>query len=210
VIDRILNIVRRECERVLSKKESTRIGIIDSYDPSLYCAKVRLQPEDPIHPENSLTGFLPITTEYVGNGWGLVCGPTVGDVVEVNFQEWGKNAGFIGKKFYSSVTRPPGPVPSGEFWLVHKTGSFLKFTNDGKVSVNSNSDMDFVSGADINMTATGKLNLTAGTEAILHGANKAIFDAGGCGFVYTPSSISTFTDGVSSTHSAPTPPEVPE
>jgi hypothetical protein len=128
---------------------------------------------------------------------------------EVNFQEWGKNAGFIGKKFYSSVTRPPGPVPSGEFWLVHKTGSFLKFTNDGKVSISSNSDMDFASGGDINMTATGKLNLNAGTEAILHGATKAIFDAGGTGFTYQPAQIDTYTDGVSSNHHSPNPPEEP-
>jgi len=36
----------------------------------------------------------------------------------------------------------PLPVSSGEFWLVHKTGSFLKLTNDGKVSINGNAEID--------------------------------------------------------------------
>jgi phage baseplate assembly protein gpV len=198
----ILNIIRRECERVLSLRGSTRIGIVDSYDPALYCAKVRIQPE------NTLTGFVPILTDWVGNGWGLVCPPSAGDVVDVHFQEGGKNAGFISKRFYSSKTLPPGPVASGEFWLVHKSGSFLKFTNDGKVSVNSSSDMDFVSGADINMTAAGNIKLVAGAEAVLHGATAAIVDADGTGIKYQPALVSTFTDGVSTTHSGPTPPAV--
>jgi hypothetical protein len=199
----ILNIVRRECQRVLAQRATTRMGIVDSYDPDLYCAKVRIQPE------NVLTGFLPISTEWAGNGWGDVNGLTPGTVVDVHFQEGGKNAGYISKRFFSSITRPPGPVPAGESWRVHETGSFLKFTNDGKVSVNSNSDLDFVSGADINMTTAGKINMRAGTEAILHGAQKAIFDAGGTGFTYQPAQIDTYTDGVPSNHRAPAPPEEP-
>lgn len=184
------------------------MGIIDSYDPDLYCAKVRLQPEDPDNPENSLTGFLPISTEWSGNGWGDVYGPSVGDVVDVHFQEGGKNAGYISKRFYSSVTRPPGPVPSGEAWRVHQSGSFMKFTNDGKVSVNSNSDMDLVSGADMNITTAGTFNVNAGTEAILHSANTTIVDSGGTGVKYQPELVSTFTDGVATAHSGPTPPKV--
>ena len=199
----LLNIFRREGARVQSQRADTRVGIVDSYDPALYCAKVRIQPE------NVLTGFLPILTEWVGNGWGIVCPPSAGDVVDVHFQEGGKNAGFISKRFFSSKTLPPGPAPSGEFWMVHSSGSFLKFTNDGKVSVNSKSDMDFTSGGDINMTSTGKINLSAGTEAILHGVDKAIFDAGGTGFTYQPNQIDTYTDGVPSNHHSPNPPEEP-
>jgi hypothetical protein len=199
----LLNIIRRECQRVLAQRATTRMGIVDSYDPDLYCAKVLLQPE------NVLTGFLPIATEWVGNGWGEVFGLTPGDVVDVHFQEGGKNAGYISKRFYSTVTRPPGPVPSGESWRVHKSGSFLKFTNDGKVSVNSASDMDFVSEADINMTAAGKINLDAENELILHGGNKANLDAGGVGISYQSNHIDTYTDGILSDHHSPNPPQIP-
>lgn len=54
----------------------------------------------------------------------------------------------------------------------------------------------------------GKIQLIA-DEVVVHGRNKTTFDAGGTGFVYTPGLISTYTDGVPTTHSTPTPPEVP-
>lgn len=203
----LLNMFRREGERVQSQRADTRIGIVDSYDPNLYCAKVRLQPE------NVLTGFMPILTEWVGNGWGIVCPPSAGDVVDVHFQEGGKNAGFISKRFFSSKTLPPtvsgAGAPSGEFWLVHQSGSFLKFTNDGKVSVNSASDMNFVSAGDINLQAAGDINASAAGKAIWHGLLKAIFDAGGTGFKYQPGQIDTYTDSVPSNHHGPNPPELP-
>lgn len=203
MINGILNIIRRECERVLAQRATTRMGIVDSYDPDLYCAKVRLQPE------NVLTGFLPISTEFAGNGWGDVNGLTPGTVVDVHFQEGGKNAGYISKRFFSSITRPPGPVAAGESWRVHQSGSFLKFTNDGKVSVNSASDMNLVSAGDINLQAAGDINASAAGKAIWHGLLEAIFDAGGTGFRYRPAQIDTYTDGVPSSHHGPNPPEVP-
>ncbi len=54
----------------------------------------------------------------------------------------------------------------------------------------------------------GKIQLVA-NEVVIHGKTKTTFDAGGTGFVYTPGLIATYTDGVTTTHSAPTPPEVP-
>ena len=218
MINGILNMMRRESEKVVAQQANTRMGIVDSYDPVRYCAKVLLQPED------VLTGFLPVATEWVGNGWGLFCPPTAGDVVDVHFQEWGKNAGYISKRFFSNPT-PPLQVNSGEFWIVHKSGSFLKFTNDGKVSVNSASDMNFVSGGAMNLSAAGAVNINSGTDMnlsaegstniaadnklILHGDNEATFDAGGTGFKYTPALIDTYTDGVTVNDHNPNPPEIP-
>jgi hypothetical protein len=124
----ILNLMRREAERVGGQWARKRVGIVDAYDPSHYAVKVRLQPE------NTLTGWIPITSPWVGNGWGFYAGPTPGDVVEIDFQEGGKEAGFTGLRFYSTVTKPL-PVPSGEFWLVHASGAFIKLTNDGKLSL---------------------------------------------------------------------------
>ena len=61
--------------------------------------------------------------------------PTPGDMVEVQFQEDNFEAGFIVGRFYNDSDRPLD-VPAGEFWLVHKSGSFLKFHNDGTVELN--------------------------------------------------------------------------
>lgn len=68
-------------------------------------------------------------------------------------------------------------------------------------------------GGFVNATATTKITLTApiveinaSTAAIIHSAGKVSFDADGTGVVYQPALISTYTDGVATTHHAPAPP----
>lgn len=130
----ITNIMRREAQRAQAQKSLPRFAVVTSYDPNHYAAKVLIQPEA------YETGFLPIATPWVGNGWGLFAPPTPGDVVEVHYQEGGKEAAYIALRFYGNVAQPVA-VNSGEFWLVHKSGSLLKFLNDGTV----------------HLTATGKV-----------------------------------------------------
>lgn len=130
MMQQMLNIARREAKRVLAMIAMPKTGIVTAYDPDNYCAKVKLQPED------VETGWLPIRTPWAGNGWGMLCPPTPGDEVEVGFQEGGKQAGYIKLRAFGDQFRPL-PVPAGEFWLAHKSGSFLKFFNDGTVGVHS-------------------------------------------------------------------------
>ena len=124
------NIMRREAMRAMSQTATVRIGIVSAYDPSNYSAKVRIQPED------AETGWMPITTPWSGSGWGMLCPPSPGDVVDVHFQEGGKLAGFVALRHYGDQFRPLN-VPAGEFWIVHKSGSFLKFLNDGTIEMNA-------------------------------------------------------------------------
>ena len=124
----MLNVIRRESERALSRLAVAHMGVVTGYDPARYAAKVRLEPS------GTETGWLPIATTWSGDGWGDYCPPTPGDVVDVHFQEGGKEAGYVSLRFYSSVTKPLA-VPSGECWRVHKSGSFLKFRNDGTVEI---------------------------------------------------------------------------
>jgi uncharacterized protein involved in type VI secretion and phage assembly len=170
----LLNQVRAQALAVAAaSRAATRIGIVDGYDPTNYCVKVRLQPEDSsAAPGSTLTGWLPILSPFVGAGWGMVAGPTAGDVVDVHFQEGGHEAGFVCQRFFGDAARPPGPCPSGEFWLTHKSGSLLKFHNDGSVEV----------------TAAGNLTLTAGQTLRLaaptiqvHATNDYRFDVNGHG-----------------------------
>lgn len=42
---------------------------------------------------------------------------------------------IVGRVF--DLNHLPLAVPSGELWLVHASGAFLKLTNDGKLSLNS-------------------------------------------------------------------------
>ena len=122
------NVIRREAERAMSRKAFPQMGVVTGYDPSRYAAKVRLQPSD------TETGWLPVATAWSGPGWGDYNPPSPGDVVDVHFQEGNQEAGFISQRFYSAVTQPLA-VPSGESWRVHKSGSCVKFHNDGSVTI---------------------------------------------------------------------------
>ncbi len=153
-MNQISNAARREAARVMAQLALTRVGIISSYDPETYSAKVFIQPE------NTESGWLPISTPWSGNGWGVFAPPTAGDIVEVQFQEGDKEAGIIGLRHYGNVLRPL-PVPSGEFWLVHKSGSFLKFLNDGSVELNAQGDLNATVGGQANLTVAGKVVASA-------------------------------------------------
>jgi phage baseplate assembly protein V len=151
---RIQNIMRREAARQGSQQALPKRGVVTAYDPNTYSAKVLIQPE------GYETGFIPIGSEWVGSGWGLYCPPTPGDEVEINYQEGGKNAPYIGKRFYGNLA-PPLNVPSGEFWLVHKSGTALKLTNDENASLNVAGNLNITVAGQVNLTASGKVVASA-------------------------------------------------
>ena len=104
----------------------TRQGIITAYDPNNYAVKVKLQPT------GEETGWIPLSSPWVGNGWGLAAGPMIGAVTEVEFDAGLMGVGMAAGQFYNDEDRCPGP-PAGEFWLIHQSGSLLKFLNSGEV-----------------------------------------------------------------------------
>lgn len=175
MMGQLMNAMRAQSMLAESGRASVRIGIVSSYDHANYCAKVRLQPEDPDNPEASETGWLPVVSPWVGNGWGMFAPVTPGDVVEVQFQEDHVEVGFVCQRFFNDQTRPLD-VPSGEFWLVHKSGSFLKLMNDGKFLVNGQAEID-ATAPTINITATGNITAQAGGNATVQAAGTATIQA---------------------------------
>jgi len=126
----ILSIIRREAERVLDQRAKTRLGVVTSYDPKTYTCKVQIQPE------GVETGWIPVETIWVGNGWGLFAPPMPGDQVHVEFQEGSPQNGLLCGRVFNDVDKPLD-VPAGEFWVVHKSGSYLKFLNNGDVQLHT-------------------------------------------------------------------------
>ncbi|MFC3111407.1 phage baseplate assembly protein V [Undibacterium arcticum] len=120
----MLNAMRMQAVQAMGERASTRLGTVQSYDPGNYAVRVALQPE------GNLTGWIPLLSPWVGNGWGMFCPPTIGDLVEVQFQEADHDAPMSCMRFYNDKNRPLS-VPSGEFWLVHKSGAFFKLLNNG-------------------------------------------------------------------------------
>ena len=147
-IEALLNIMRRETQKVLSGVAFSSMAYISGYDPASYMAKVLLDPTDP----NSESGWMPIGAVAAGPAWGLFYAPSIGDQVMVDFMNGDSSSGKI-----RLAVRPDGglQVPSGECWIVHKSGTFQKFSNDGSISLQAGS-------ATLTLTAAGAIN-SAGT-----------------------------------------------
>ncbi len=129
-VDQLINLIRSQAIATLSTFSQTRVGIIVGYDPDTYTANVEIKPE------GIKTGNIPILSQWIGNQWGFYSAPELNDMVIVHFQEGDFSCGFIGQRIYSFTDRPisPGP-PSGETWMIHKTGTYIKFLNDGTIEM---------------------------------------------------------------------------
>ncbi|CAN7329873.1 phage baseplate assembly protein V [Variovorax sp. LjRoot84] len=146
-------------QRAGDAKQNSRHGVVDAYDPNTFSVKVRLQPS------GVLTGWIPIASCFVGNGWGLFAAPTIGDAVQIDCQEGELNAGAMTGSFFNDEDRPLS-VPSGEFWLKHKSGSLLKFLNNGDVELVTDRDLLATVGRNLTATATGAVSVTGATIAL--------------------------------------------
>jgi len=156
---------------------NTRQGTISGYDPSTYSVKVMIQPD------GVLTGWIPLKSLWIGNGWGLFSPPSIGDAVEINYQEADGFGGSVGLRFFNDQDRPL-PCPSGEFWLVHKSGSLLKFHNDGTVEAVTSSDLNATVGGNLTASVKGDASITAAGNMLLKAIN------------LTVNAITTFTKAV--------------
>jgi phage baseplate assembly protein V len=108
----------------------SRSGTISGYDPGSHCVKVTIQPD------GYDTGWIQLAAMGVGNGWGVLTGPQIGDEVCVTFDGGDPQLGKVTGRYFNDV-RPPPAVPAGETWVLHESGSLLKFLNDGTVSLHS-------------------------------------------------------------------------
>jgi phage baseplate assembly protein gpV len=131
-LDQFWNAVKARAGALDNLAGVARFGLVSSFDPVAYAARVMLQPE------NVLSGWLPILSAWVGNGWGFAAPLTPGDQVLVVAQEADAEHGVIVGCVWSAVDKAPA-APGGELWLQHQTGSFLKLHNDGTIAMQAGS-----------------------------------------------------------------------
>jgi hypothetical protein len=122
------NIIKSHAASLDQTAGQTKFGIVTSVNPINATARVLIQPE------GVLSGWLPVLSQWVGNGWGMVCPLVPNEQVLIIPQEGDVEQGIIIGGVFSSKQRPP-VVPGGEFWLVHQSGSFLKLCNDGTIQI---------------------------------------------------------------------------
>lgn len=124
-------------ENWYASRYSERHALVTSYDPEKYLAKVTLQPE------GQESGWLPIETGHIGEGYGIAIGlqpgsgnsgdtgnpgnsenasqDAHGDQVIIRHQEGDFESGKIVQRVHSDSDKPP-TVQSGEmvFWTKFK------------------------------------------------------------------------------------------
>ena len=155
-----LDVMRREAERILSVKTFPRFGVIQNYDPNAYKAKVLIQPE------NILSGWLPISSEYVGNGFGLFFAPAIGDTVLCQFADGDFGRGVIGSGKIFLPAMPPVACPSGQVMLVHSSGTYLKILASGELDMNVVGNLTLTVAGNLAANVSGTATITSPTIAL--------------------------------------------
>ncbi|MGA7781077.1 MAG: phage baseplate assembly protein V [Paraburkholderia sp.] len=148
--------IKRVVSEFMANFTSTKYGQISAYDPNNYTVKVMLMPA------MKETGFIPLSAPWVGNNFGAVFGPGIGDSVRLDFMDGRVEATVVGGRFFNNSALPP-IVQSGQAAIVDSKGSYIKLNNDGTISINAATGMYF-SAQTIAMQASQTIGLTAGTE----------------------------------------------
>lgn len=144
------------------------IGKITSYDPINHLVIVQIHPETEDEPALQ-TGWIPFGTAWAGNGWGMYAAPALNTLCTVLYQQGSRQQAIGATPLFDAENRPLN-VDSGEFWIVHKSGSYLKFTNDGKVLMSSESQIDI---------SAPTVNINASTQCNIFSPDVSIGDSGG-------------------------------
>jgi phage baseplate assembly protein V len=149
--------IKRVVSEFMGNFTLTKYGQISAYNPNDYTVKVLILPN-----LTDETGFIPLSAPWVGNNFGAVFGPGIGDSVRLDFMDGRVEATVVGGRFFNNSARPP-VVQSGQAAIVDSQGSYVKLNNDGTMTFNAATGMNF-SAQTIVMQAAQTIGLTAGTE----------------------------------------------
>jgi phage baseplate assembly protein V len=137
-----------------------KTGEVTGFNPQSWSINVTFYPLSSDDGNDAGAVEVPLQSSWVGNGWGLYCAPALGTQVTVLFENGNLQLpiglGFI----FSGEVNPIQSVQSGECWLVHSSGSLIKLTNDGNLTVFTQNALN-LQGDTVNITATEEINLQA-------------------------------------------------
>lgn len=161
MINQLLNHIFLGANRAQMNIGYAHLGIITSVNPTDYTVKVLLQPEA------IETGFIPYCTPF----YGWVAPPVGGEQCLVLFERGNNNVPVAAMLLYWNESQAPGiasagDTQAGEILLKHSSGSYVKLTQDGKILINGNTEIDVTTPV-LNITTTQTINLTATTSITL-------------------------------------------
>ncbi len=150
--DAFYNTLIDRIQGLLSQRGTTRIGVITEYQP--------FQVQVKIFPEGYITDWIPLEALAIGAGCGVICAPNIGDVCVVEHINEDFNTPVARTRLFTDGFTSP-PAQAGEVWIVHSTGSLMKLTSDGIITVSSSSKLIINTVSDVDVTAGGDVNVSA-------------------------------------------------
>lgn len=132
--DALTNLIRREVMRAMQQYARSRVGTVSSYDPEKHAVKVKMQPE------GHETDWMPIGSHHIGNGFGVMVAPKVGEQVEIGFQEGDPESPRVIGRLFSKKDKPPR-VEAGEVLVKHESGSSIFIDKSGNVHIKSSGQL---------------------------------------------------------------------
>jgi uncharacterized protein involved in type VI secretion and phage assembly len=124
--------IQHEIARALASQPGIKAAEVSAYDPKRHAIKAMLKPD------GIETGWFPMHTSHVGNGFGVTMGPNIGDQIVVGFLGHNMNNPVHLGRLHSDKEQPP-TVNAGEMLMKDQNGNSIKFTASG-IAINGNVD----------------------------------------------------------------------
>jgi phage baseplate assembly protein gpV len=152
-----------EVMAMITQSGVNRRGLVTSYQPTPPMAKVQFMPAPPASegpaPE---TGWIPVLTQWAGNGWGMVAPLQAGDQVLLICEE-GDGANYaVAGRYYSDVDVAP-VAAAGEMLFQHQTGAQIYLKADGSISLTTATLNIAGPSGNATVNITGSLNVSVET-----------------------------------------------
>lgn len=188
------NRIMHAIERWWAGRYTERHGLVTSYNPKTYLAKVKFQPE------GQESGWVPIETGHIGQGYGIAVGlqpgdgKATGDQVIVRYQEGDIESGKIVQRVHSDNDVPP-TVQSGEMviWTRFQksnggpnsaqgaqggNGQQIYLKNDGTITITDGNGATLVMDGNGNIVVTcKKYTINASDDVTINTKTNAITNA---------------------------------
>lgn len=133
--DGLLNVMRREAAVAVASREFRGTLVVTAYNPKTYAVKGIIVPHE------IESGWVQITGDHIGKGFGNLAGPKVGsadaldgDQFAIEFDRGDPNTLVATHRIFSDQDKPP-VVQSGEMLLQHESGNKVFFAADKSVTV---------------------------------------------------------------------------
>ena len=131
LVETIRSLVRSEVERVLRLQVHSKMANVVLYDPKRHAAKVKIQPE------GIVSNWIPVASEFIGSGYGMVAPLGENEQVQVVFPEYGSNQAVLMRRLYDQRNDVPSGAKQGvkgEFYFYDGFGSSYVYDKKGNLT----------------------------------------------------------------------------